>query len=60
MKLSELIAALENIGDVDGDVDVYITNLGTGVSGEVCSVENNLDRIELVARHMDVVLDEES
>lgn len=60
MKLSKLIAALKNIGEVDGDVDVYITNCGTGVSGKVCNVENNWNRIELVANHMNDVLDEES
>lgn len=60
MTIRELITALENIGDTNGDVDVYVTNLGTGTSGKIVSVDNDYDKIEIFVRHMDIDLEEDS
>lgn len=57
MKISELIAALENIRNTNGDIEVYITNLGTGVSGKIDSIDAT-NVVELNARHMDIDLTE--
>lgn len=57
MKISELIATLEDIRSTNGDVDVYITNLGTGVSGKVESIDVS-NVVEITARHMDIDLTE--
>lgn len=57
MKISELITTLEDIRSTNGDVDVYITNLGTGVSGKVESIDVS-NVVEIIARHMDIDLTE--
>lgn len=57
MKISELIAALEDIRNANGDIDVFITNLGTGCSGKVDSVDAYNDVVQIYANHMDVSLD---
>lgn len=59
MKISELIATLEDIRSTNGDVDVYITNLGTGVSGKVESIDVS-NVVEITARHMDIDLTEDN
>lgn len=57
MKISELITVLENIRNTNGDVEVYITNLGTGASGKIDSIDAT-NVVELNARHMDIDLTE--
>ena len=58
MNISELIAVLEDIRYENGDdIEVFITNLGTGVSGEVDSVDMDNDVVQIYARHMDMSLD---
>lgn len=57
MKISELIATLEDIRNANGDIDVFITNLGTGSSGKVDSVDAFNDVVQIYARHMDEHLD---
>ena len=60
MNISELIAVLEDIRYENGDdIEVFITNLGTGVSGEVDSVDMDNDVVQIYARHMDMSLDED-
>ena len=60
MNISELIATLEDIRYENGDdIEVFITNLGTGVSGEVDSVDMDNDVVQIYARHMDMSLDED-
>lgn len=57
MKISELIATLDDIYNANGDIEVFITNLGTGGSGKVDSVDAYNDVVQIYARHMDVSLD---
>ena len=60
MNISELIAVLEDIRYENGDdIKVFITNMGTGVSGEVDSVDMDNDVVQIYARHMDMSLDED-
>lgn len=60
MNISELIAVLEDIRYENGDdIEVFITNMGTGVSGEVDSVDMDSDVVQIYARHMDMSLDED-
>ena len=60
MNISELIAVLEDIRYENGDdIEVFITNMGTGVSGEVDSVDMDNDVVQIYARHMDMSLDED-
>ena len=55
MNISELIATLEDIRYENGDdIEVFITNLGTGVSGHVDSVDMDNDVVQIYARHMDM------
>ena len=55
MNISELIAVLEDIRYENGDdIKVFITNMGTGVSGEVDSVDMDNDVVQIYARHMDM------
>ena len=60
MNISELIATLEDIRYENGDdIEVFITNMGTGVSGEVDSVDMDNDVVQIYDRHMDMSLDED-
>ena len=59
MNISELIATLEDIRYENGDdIEVFITNLGNGLSGKVDSVDMDNDVVQIYARHMDMSLDE--
>lgn len=58
MKISELIATLEDIRNTNGDIEVFITNLGTGGSGKVDSVDAFNDVVQIYARHMDVSIED--
>ena len=55
MNISELIATLEDIRYENGDdIEVFITNLGNGVSGKVDSVDMDNDVVQIYSRHMDM------
>lgn len=52
MKIDELIAELQKIRKDNGNVEVYITNLGTGLSGIVSSIDFD-NVVQINAKHID-------
>lgn len=55
MKIDELIAELQKIRKDNGNVEVYITNLGTGLSGIVSSIDFD-NVVQINAKHIDKYL----
>lgn len=60
MKISQLIAELEDIRRDNGDIEVYISNVNMGVSGKIDSVEtlgsveNGEGVVSINAKYLDI------
>lgn len=52
MKISELIATLENIRNTKGDIEVFIFDVGSGMSGKVDSIDADEVSVDINASHM--------